>query len=181
MLILVIITTFVTPLPIFSEQPSRVFELDITPQANKSWTFMLYFCGDTRDDSNTQGLDNSGNKLNTNMQYVFDKLVTGDLLNGFETDLNIIALFDHPYSPEYPNGQAKLYDLKSNGFVTIANYGPKNMGYPTTLSNFISFCKNNYTANNYALLLSDHGRGYAGFCYDYHAHILGMSMPLVIV
>ena len=36
-------------------------------------------------------------------------------------------------------------------------------------SQTLDYTKNHFPANNYALVLADHGRGYASFCYDYHA------------
>ncbi|MHA1211246.1 MAG: clostripain-related cysteine peptidase, partial [Candidatus Heimdallarchaeota archaeon] len=93
----------------------------------------------------------------------------GRLQPGSETDMNIIVLFDYPYSPTTPNGDAKMYEITSSGVNKIADMGAKNMGSWTTLRNFIQYCKTNYPAYHYSLNLVDHGRGYAGFCYDYHA------------
>ncbi|NHJ47516.1 MAG: hypothetical protein FK733_07000 [Asgard group archaeon] len=143
------------------------------PKLNKNWTFMLYFCADTRDDY-VYGLDNSGNDLGAVMLQTINSLYKSDhggpfLQSGFQTNLNVIALYDHPYYSGHPKGNGKLYELQHGNLITLAEYGETNMGDSQTLEDFISYCKINYPANNYALLLSDHGRGYAGFCYDYHA------------
>lgn len=103
------------------------------------------------------------------MFYTINDIYHNQLLDGSHTNLNVIALFDHPYSADYPYGQCKFYELRKNIITTLANYGARNMGNPITLRDFIDFCKTNYPANNYALLMSDHGRGYAGLCFDYHA------------
>ncbi len=169
LLILVIIITFVTPLPIFSEQPSEEFVLNIAPQPTRAWTFMLYLCGDTRDDVVSESLDNSNIWPSRYMSSTVNSLVNTDLEAGSEANLNVIALFDKPYSATYPQGHAELLKIEPNNLTLLANYGPKNMGDPSSLSNFIDYCKNNFPADNYALTLSDHGRGYAGLCYDYHA------------
>ncbi len=93
------------------------------------------------------------------MFYTINDIYHNQLLDGSHTNLNVIALFDHPYSADYPYGQCKLYELRKNIITTLANYGARNMGNPITLRDFIDFCKTNYPANNYALLMSDHGRG----------------------
>ncbi|HUU78871.1 MAG TPA: clostripain-related cysteine peptidase [candidate division Zixibacteria bacterium] len=157
--------------PIFSnsKQSKKIIEFEIKPQAVKNWTFILYFCADTRDSYVTQDLNNTFNGLGQAMFYTINDIYHNQLLDGSHTNLNVIALFDHPYSPDYPYGQCKLYELRKNNIITLTNYGARNMGSAATLQNFIDFCKTNYPANNYALLMSDHGRGYAGLCYDYHA------------
>lgn len=129
---------------------------------------MLYLCGDTRDEIVTQNLDNSENWLNSNMYSMMNSLANNDLTES-DTNLNVIALYDAPYSQAYPNGHAKIINIKPGGIYQVADYGQTNMGDPLILENFINYCKTNYPANNYALTLSDHGRGYAGLCYDYHA------------
>jgi len=168
-LILIIFISTLTPLIVSSKKPETEFELDLEPKTTKNWTFMIYFCADTRDDYVTSSLDNSANWLASAMLNTINSLYWYDLLDGSESNLNVLALFDHPYSSEYPSGQAKLYELQYNNLITLANYGPKNMGNPNTLKDFINYCKAHYPANNYALVLNDHGRGYAGACYDYHA------------
>jgi hypothetical protein len=156
-------------LPVVYISSEREFEtINLNPEA-KSWTYMIYFCADTRDHYVTQNLDNSGNVLNMAMQWTIDRLYAYDIAPGSESNLNVIALYDHPYSEDYPYGQAKLYELQSGGYTTLANYGARDMGSHITLQDFIDYCKTNYPADNYALTLSDHGRGYAGFCYDYHS------------
>lgn len=168
MLILAVFFTIITPFPIFSKQPSNEFELEITPQAVRDWTFMLYLCGDTRDDYVTSSLDNSNNFIGDYQNKMITKLVNSDLLAGSEANLNVIALFDTPYTPSNPNGNGKLLKIEANNLTTLAEYGPTNMGAAGTLSGLITYCKTFYPADNYALTLSDHGRGYAGLCYDYH-------------
>ncbi len=133
---------------------------------------MLYFCADTRSVNVTASLDNSGNFLHADMTDTMMHIYTTDMLPGSESDINIIVLYDYPYSPIYHNGHAVIRNLRTSsggGVVELANWGETNMGDPQTLSDFIDFCKTNFPADNYALTLSDHGRGYAGFCYDYHA------------
>ncbi|TET29389.1 MAG: hypothetical protein E3J70_07005 [Candidatus Heimdallarchaeota archaeon] len=172
--VLIILIISFTTLPKISLkgyiQPEITSEL--TPEANKDWTVMLYFCADTRSVNVTTSIDNSGNFLHSDMTSTKMHIYTTDLLPGSESDINIIALYDYPYSPTYHDGHAVIYNLRTGtggGVVEVANWGATNMGDPQTLSDFIDLCKTNFPADNYALTLSDHGRGYAGFCYDYHA------------
>jgi hypothetical protein len=136
----------------------------------KNWTVMLYFCADSRDETvDKTNPNNEDNFIHTNLKSVIDNL-NKDLLLGSDANVNIIVLYDYPYSTADPNGRAKI--LKIRPFLTyqtLADWGATNMGAEQTLDNFISYCKTNYPASNYALVLSDHGRGYAGVCYDYHA------------
>jgi hypothetical protein len=133
----------------------------------KAWTVMLYFCGDTRN-SEVVGIDNSGNSIDLYLSFVKSHL-KDDLATGSDAQLNVILLYDYPYSPAHPSGQAILYHITPGTQTQVAQWGATNMGDEATLSQFVGYCKTNYPANNYALFLSDHGRGYAGICYDYHA------------
>ncbi|MBD3192722.1 MAG: hypothetical protein GF308_18935 [Candidatus Heimdallarchaeota archaeon] len=138
-------------------------------KAVKNWTVMLYFCADSRDHHVTESLDNSGNFIHQALSSTHTALQLHDLLAGAESNLNVISLYDYPYSPSHPYGYAKIFSIWSNDHDTVAEWGQKNLGSYWTLKAFIDYCKTNFPANNYALFLSDHGRGYAGFCYDYHA------------
>ncbi|MCK5184470.1 MAG: hypothetical protein KAQ95_09200, partial [Candidatus Heimdallarchaeota archaeon] len=73
-------------------------EYELTPEANKDWTVMLYFCADTRSDYVTPSIDNSGNFLHADMTATMMALYVSDLLPGSESDINVIALYDYPYS-----------------------------------------------------------------------------------
>jgi len=172
--VIVILIISFTFLPRISLEGSTKPEInyDLTPEANKDWTVMLYFCADTRAVTVTSNIDNSGNFLHTAMTEAKQGIYTTDLLAGSESDINVIMLYDYPYTPTDHNGHAVIYNLRTlagGGVETVAEWGVTNMGDPQTLSDFVDFCKTYYPADNYALTLSDHGRGYAGFCFDYHA------------
>ncbi|NHK31139.1 MAG: hypothetical protein FK730_07290 [Asgard group archaeon] len=139
-----------------------------SPNLGENWTFMLYLCADTMDDYVTSTIDNSGNWLHNAMNGTLEFLKNSDLMPGSESDLNIIALIDNPYTSVYNYGKAELLKIEAGNVIELDNLGSTNMGLHTTLENFIDYCKLNYPANNYALTLSDHGGGYAGYCYDFH-------------
>ena len=141
-------------------------EIGIT---TKNWTLMLYFAADTRADEVEYTLDNSNNWLYEVMLDTLN-LLPNTLTAGSLDDINVIILFDYPYSVAYPKGHARILQLYyTNPPTLLADWGETNMGDGATLKNFINYCKLNFPANNYALILNDHGRAYAGFCYDYHA------------
>lgn len=154
---------------------------EIKPEANKKWTLMLYFCADTRISKVTSNLDNSENYLHDSMLEAITGIVESDLLAGSEVDINVIALYDFPYSLTDQYGHAYIYELKAasvGGNTTVADWGQTNMGDGQTLDDFVDFCKTNYPADYYALSLVDHGRAYAGFCFDYHAPHPSMTYAL---
>jgi hypothetical protein len=94
------------------------------------------------------------------------------------TDIKIIALVDRISGYNTSNGDwtnTRLYEIEydPNGYdstiistriggmgLTITGTEELNMGDPATLSTFVDFCKTNYPANNYALILWNHGGGW---------------------
>ncbi|MBQ7698923.1 MAG: peptidase C11 [Clostridia bacterium] len=66
------------------------------------------------------------------------------------------------------NSTTQIYKIE-NGRLTqlVSDNGKKSMTDPGTLTEFIKYCKNNYPANRYELVLWDHGGGTnGGFGYD---------------
>ncbi|MHA1124596.1 MAG: clostripain-related cysteine peptidase [Candidatus Heimdallarchaeota archaeon] len=171
-ILLLIISVMILPKIEVNSQHDIVDLGVLEKQANKKWTFMMYNCGDSRDEEVTSSLDNSDNFCNETMYETMMNIVEQDLLPGSEVDVNIIVLHDHPYTPTDPKGHAYIYELKATsagGKTTIADWGETNMGDGQILDDFVTFCKTYYPADNYVLSLADHGRAYAGYCYDYHA------------
>ena len=84
---------------------------------------MIYNCADSRDEVVTSSLDNSDNFCNSSMWEAMTKIVESDLLPGSEVDINVVVLFDHPYTPSAPKGHAYIYELKatSAGGSTIGS------------------------------------------------------------
>lgn len=171
-LILVVSIFLIPEIDLKGNNSSERITYKLEPEANKKWTYMIYNCADSRDDDVTSSLDNSDNFCNSTMWETMIEIVELDLLPGSEADINVIVLFDHPYTPSEPKGYAYIYELKASsvgGYITVADWGETNMGDGQVLDDFVAFCKTNYPADNYALSLADHGRAYAGYCYDYHA------------
>jgi hypothetical protein len=59
----------------------------------------------------------------------------------------------------------------------IMNLGEVNMGNPKTLRDFVDWSIENYPADNYALIISGHGRGWPGTSYDLTSDNDNLNLP----
>ncbi len=66
------------------------------------------------------------------------------------------------------NSVNQIYKIEKNSLKRLeSNYGTGAMTDPATLTSFIKYCRDNYPANRYELILWDHGGGTnGGFGYD---------------
>ncbi|MGC9780786.1 MAG: hypothetical protein HZR80_16205 [Candidatus Heimdallarchaeota archaeon] len=167
-IIIIILTVSFSLEDIQSKIQVKPYRNTFDKQTTKEWTCMTYCCADTRLSSIQDPQDNSLNKL---FLVMYDSLydLPSRLQTDSETDMNIIVLFDYPYTQANPFGDAEIYEVTSSEVNKVADLGAKNMSSWTVLRDFISYCKTNYPAYHYSINLVDHGHGYAGFCYDYHA------------
>lgn len=120
-----------------------------------SWTFMAYVMGDT------------------NLEpYALDDLAEMASV-GSSDDLNIVAMVDR--SPDYSDDgianlpdweDTKLLEVQQDEFVQIDDLGELNTGESDTLATFVETAIAMYPADNYALLLWDHGGGWLGMGAD---------------
>jgi hypothetical protein len=135
-------------------------------EAQALWTFMVYLDGDNNLES--AGIDD----LNE-MEFA-----------GSSASVNIVVQFDRTGGYDTSNGDwttaRRYYVTKdANGYdstivsTMIADLGELNMGNPQTLINFANWAMTNYPAQNYALILWDHGGGWKfptdpvkGVCWD---------------
>jgi hypothetical protein len=116
------------------------------------WTFMVYMDADNN-------LDPAGIDDISEMQMV-----------GSTSDVNIVVLLDRYDKICGFNGSAILYIHKGYNETVWGGWSEEyelNMGDPKTLSWFISFVSENYPAENYALVLWDHGGNWEGVCWDW--------------
>ncbi len=128
---------------------------DSDAAAPASWTFMVYVMGDT--DLEPYALDDL-----TEMASV-----------GSSEDLSIVAMVDR--SPDYSDEgvlnlddweDTKLLEVQEDELVEVADLGELNTGSSDTLASFIETAVPLYPADNYALLLWDHGGGWVGMGAD---------------
>ncbi|MCW3493329.1 clostripain-related cysteine peptidase [Microbacterium sp. SSM24] len=130
-------------------------EPDDDAEGEASWTFLVYMMGDT------------------NLEpYALDDL-TEMASVGSSDDLNVVAMVDR--SPDYSSDgvlnlddweDTKLFEVQQDEFVELADLGELNTGDPATLASFVETAVSEYPAENYALLLWDHGGGWLGMGAD---------------
>lgn len=122
-----------------------------------AWTVMAYLDGDN------------------DLEYCLLNDVK-EMKDGFidDQDVNLIVLFDCAGAYSGYHNSKLTQDVFGSNFTVTRHYrivngkalrligfanGEMNMGDPKTLKNFIAYCKANYPAQNYALVISDHGSG----------------------
>ncbi|MGZ0712070.1 clostripain-related cysteine peptidase (plasmid) [Coraliomargarita sp. W4R53] len=146
--VLAVVAVFFNPLAVATTDTSD-------SDADSSWTFMAYVMGDT------------------NLEpYALDDLSEMASV-GSGDEVNIIAMVDR--SPDYSDEglgnladweDTKLLAVQPEEFVILDELGELNTGSPETLAGFIETAITEYPADNYALLLWDHGGGWIGMGAD---------------
>lgn len=126
----------------------------------ETWTFMIYLDGDNNlepyaiDDFNemVSGL-NGLNKPNIKVVVLLDRIPgyddTSDLGEG--SDWTGAKIFEINQYGSYSKTDSSKWWFQDGDEI--------NMGDPLTLDNFINYCKTNYSATHYALILWNHGGG----------------------
>ncbi len=119
-----------------------------TPGTPADWTFMVYLDGDNN----------------------LENFAIGDFLEmasiGSTSNVNVVVQFDRAngYGSSYGNWRDTRRGLVQVGDVPNASWGTSigevNMGAQSTLTDFVDWSMTNYQANNYALVLWDHGGGW---------------------
>ncbi len=174
-------TVYAKAIDMAGNETSPVVQATFTLTLPK-WTVMVYLCADN--DLEAAGL----NDFNEMEKGIADAIAAG---NGAIVDnLNVIVLIDRAaktgtgYSSAVTESggsdwtDTRLYRIKPDtstsyfgserlddggaGAGHIANLGEKKMDDPATLSWFIGYNKANFPAQNYALILWNHGGGSRG-------------------
>lgn len=71
------------------------------------------------------------------------------------------------HTSEIPNDKNAVFSMNKNGLKKESDYSPYEMGDKDTLKDFLRFSKENFAADNYSLILWDHGGGpIYGYGYD---------------
>ena len=120
----------------------------------KDWTILVYLDGDC----DLEGLQIGAFLMMASV--------------GSTADINILVQFDRiaGYDSRYGDweGCKRFYvtlGMTPEGYNAISHLGEPNMGNPLTLKNFVTWGINQYPAEKYALILSDHGDN-GGVCED---------------
>ncbi|MFX0051538.1 MAG: clostripain-related cysteine peptidase, partial [Candidatus Hermodarchaeota archaeon] len=119
-------------------------------KSKAQWTFMVYLDADNN-------LDYFGYQNVHLMETV-----------GSTDDMNIIALWD-----KYDD-VANLYKINPGESEIVQGFPlngvETNMGDPDTLQTFVTYSMRHFRANNYILVLWDHGDDFRGCCWDDHPY-----------
>ena len=126
-----------------------------TPQPTDefAWVLLFYLDGDN------------------NLSASYNKIINQIEMGAADENIKIIVLWD-----DLGENNSSYYEIKyDENLTSLAPYiqgedvwpqGEVNMGDPSTLSNFVSWAMENYLAQNYALILDDHGSGLGGGMVD---------------
>ncbi|KYK28282.1 MAG: hypothetical protein AYK19_21025 [Theionarchaea archaeon DG-70-1] len=128
--------------------------------AQAQWTFMVYMDGDNNldgaaiDDLNE--MEFVGSSANVNIVVQIDRIL------GYDDSNEDWTTTRRYYVTKDPNGYDGDNDsLAGTIFSTlIQDLGEQNMGNAQTLVDFVNWAMPTYPAQNYALILWDHGRGW---------------------
>lgn len=130
---------------------TELLQKDFTAQNSNvkkaKWTIMVYMSGD-----------------NNLEQYIIKDLETELGKVGSTTNIQIVALADRVSGFDKTRGDwkgTKLFHvtkgMKAKAENAVLDLGEKSMGSPKTLTDFVSWSKRNYPAENYALYFWGHG------------------------
>ena len=104
-----------------------------------AWTIMVYMAGDNN-------LSAAGDRDLVEMRRV-----------GSTDDVNVIVEFDNAGN----HGTRRIHVKKNGVAETVEHLGETDSGSPEVLVNFIKWAAENYPARRYALVLWNHGGGWA--------------------
>ena len=126
------------------------------PAESAKWTFIVYIAAD----------DNT-----------LEEAAIGDFMEmasvGSNHNLNIVVQLDR--IPRYDDSYSDWTDCRrfrvTEGLTPadgneMMSIGEVNMGDPATLVSFAEWATSNYPAEKYALIISSHGKGWEGSCWD---------------
>jgi len=148
-LILILLNNFTSAIPLNNDSSQ---ENHLSNNDTKKWTIMLY--------------DNS------DFLNAYDPLDYFALEAYSNININALVLQDKEHGP------ATLWYIDENhNKISIEEMGEINMGNFSILRDFITYCKNNYTAHRYMLFFSGHGHGWMGAGVDFtpNKDILSMN------
>ena len=129
--------------------------------SDDEWTIMVYIAGDNN-------LGAAGLVDINEMESI-----------GLPDNVNVVVQYDG--APRPPNGDPRYsppgWEGTFRGVIqqdfntstvssNLNSLGELNMGDPQTLTDFVQWGKNNYAAQNYAVVVWDHGGGRAGVAWD---------------
>jgi clostripain len=154
------------------------------PARRAAWTVMVYAAGDC--DLEPETLDNveemmeMGSDDKLNIIVLLDRSPKGEPAEADAKDKDDDDAKDDDDEEEDENegytnrgignlgdwSGAKLLRVEEGHLHEVADWGDTNAGDPAVLQRFIRTAASRYPADRYALIVSDHGSGWTGVCYD---------------
>jgi len=93
------------------------------------------------------------------------------LSSGIDTSKNNVLFYTggcekwHDYN--IPSDKDSIYIIENGNLTLLEQRNPHSMSAPNTLEYFLSYCTKNYPAQQYSLIMADHGGGpNVGICVD---------------
>lgn len=120
----------------------------------KELTIMVYICG-----------SNLESRYGSATADIQEMLASG--LNGSKVSLLVMAGGTRQWMGGHQAEELSVIEIKNGKQRIVKRLPTQSMGEASTLTSFIRFGMENYTANGYALILWDHGGGpLEGVCWD---------------
>ena len=131
----------------------------IKNSSSAKYTLMIYICG--------SNLETDGGYASADIEEML-KATIADEANIIVYTGGSKRWFDYGISSK----TNQIYEIKNHKMNLVKdNLGLQNMGDPNTLASFMSFAKEKYPADKYALIMWDHGGGaVSGFGQDQNAN-----------
>ncbi len=133
-----------------------------SPSAEDTWTFMIYLDADNSLDAYSvldlnemeEGLELSGNG-NINIIVLYDRWSDGSDWS----DTRMYRIVPDATADIVSDTSGRLYPDSGAVAMTEGAETELNMGDPAVLADFLLYCRQNYAADHYALVLWNHGGG----------------------
>ncbi|MGN1481318.1 clostripain-related cysteine peptidase [Porcipelethomonas sp.] len=140
-------------------------EKSVSRSVDNSFTLMIYMCAAALES-----------------EYGCATVDINEILYGY-SDSNFNIIIQTGGTLEWQNtviagDRCQRYQVTEDGLELVDDtIGQQNMAEPDTLSDFVNYCTDNYTASRYGLILWDHGGGVIGG-YGYDENFGGSAMSL---
>lgn len=128
--------------------PAIIPVMSVQAKRGAQWTIMVYLDADN------------------NLDYYGEMNVEAMMTVGSTENVNVLVLWD-----KYDD-VANLYKVEAGDLSIVKKFAlngiETNMGDPDTLKDFVQYSTKHFLADNYALVLWDHGDDFRGCCWDDH-------------
>ena len=117
--------------------------------AEKKWTLLVYMCG--------SNLESSYGSASSDLREM--------IASGFDNkEVNVLVMTGGTsyWGMGFPPEELSICEISARGHRVVSREESRSMGAAETLKHLIDFGVENYPAEDYALILWDHGGGIAG-------------------